>query len=112
MTNTRPFLFFALCVIGFFLWQAWQQDYVARPAPGSAVPSAPATADAPQKPIADSADVPAAATGAPGVPTPATPTPTSVTETAAQRVAIDTDVLHAVIDVRGGNLVEADLLAY
>jgi len=29
-----------------------------------------------------------------------------------QRIEIRTDVLHAVIDTRGGNLVEADLLAY
>ncbi|HSE11413.1 MAG TPA: membrane protein insertase YidC [Rudaea sp.] len=113
MTNTRPFLFFALCVIGFFLWQAWQQDYAPKGPSGSTIPTPAATtpAAAPSAPVVP-ADVPSAA-AAPAVTAPTSATPaTSEPAPAAQRIDIQTDVLHAVIDTRGGNLVEADLLAY
>ena len=114
MTNTRPFLFFALCVIGFFLWQAWQQDYASKAAPGSAVPSATSTSSPSPAAAPSSADVPAAATTSAAVrsaATPAAPSAAAVTQP-GQRITVDTDVLHAVIDTQGGNLVEADLLAY
>ena len=113
MTNTRPFLFFALCVIGFFLWQAWQQDYASKALPGAPVPSATPVASAPSAAPTSSADVPAAAASAPA--TPGTAVAANAAPAAAQpgqRITIDTDVLHAVIDTQGGNLVEADLLAY
>jgi hypothetical protein len=32
MNSPRPILFFAVLVVGFFLWQAWEQDYAAKPA--------------------------------------------------------------------------------
>jgi YidC/Oxa1 family membrane protein insertase len=112
MTNTRPFLFFALCAIGFFLWQAWGQDYGSKPPLGSAVP-APAAAATPAPPSTTPAvpgDVPTAAANVAGAPVAATPAAPAAS--AGQRIEIRTDVLHAVIDTRGGNLVEADLLAY
>ena len=110
MTNTRPFLFFALCVIGFFLWQAWQQDYASKAPLGSAIPTPAASATTVPAAPAAPADVPAASASTPtaAAPTPGTPAPAN----AAERIEIQTDVLHAVIDTRGGNLVEADLLAY
>ncbi|HET7064668.1 MAG TPA: membrane protein insertase YidC, partial [Rudaea sp.] len=112
MTNTRPFLFFALCAIGFFLWQAWQQDYGSKAPLGSAVPASTATATPAPATPAVPGDVPAALTGASSVPaTAAASTPAAAAST-GQRIEIRTDVLRAVIDTRGGNLVEADLLAY
>lgn len=38
MPSTRPILFAALFMIGFLLWQAWQQDYNTPP-PVAATPS-------------------------------------------------------------------------
>jgi YidC/Oxa1 family membrane protein insertase len=112
MTNTRPFLFFALCAIGFFLWQAWEKDYGSKPPLGSAVPVPTATATPAAATPAVPGDVPSAASAASA----ATPTtasaPAAAAANAGQRIEIRTDVLHAVIDTRGGNLVEADLLAY
>ena len=56
MNSPRPFLFFAVLLSGFFLWQAWQQDYATRPA-GSIGPATGTASTA----AATSADVPAAA---------------------------------------------------
>ncbi|HEY2395017.1 MAG TPA: membrane protein insertase YidC [Rudaea sp.] len=112
MNSPRPILFFAVLVIGFFLWQAWQQDYAAKPSASSA---SHAVATVPQAstvaPAEASADVPTASVGS------ATATPPAVAAAAApaapaQRVDVRTDLLHAVIDTRGGSLVEAELLAY
>jgi YidC/Oxa1 family membrane protein insertase len=110
MTSTRPFLFFAVLLIGFFLWQAWQQDYAGKTA-ASASTAEMQTAT----PTAPNSDVPAATTGA-SVPTPAAAAPAVVSSATSagpgQRVEVTTDLLHAVIDTRGGSLVEVDLLAY
>ena len=111
MTNTRPFLFFALCAIGFFLWQAWQQDYGSKPPLGSAVPAPAASAvPAPATPVVPG-DVPAASAASATTPASAS-TPAAGAANAGRRIEVRTDVLHAVIDTRGGNLVAADLLAY
>jgi YidC/Oxa1 family membrane protein insertase len=112
MTNTRPFLFFALCAIGFFLWQAWQQDYGSKPPLGSAVPAPAATATPASPTPVVPGDVPPAAASAGNAAAPAAASTAAAAASAGQRVEIRTDVLHAVIDTRGGNLVEADLLAY
>jgi len=111
MTNTRPFLFFALCAIGFFLWQAWQQDYGSKPPLGSAVPAPAASAAAVPATPAVPGDVPAASAASATTPASAS-TPAAGAANAGQRIEVRTDVLHAVIDTRGGNLVAADLLAY
>jgi len=112
MTNTRPFLFFALCAIGFFLWQAWQQDYGSKAPLGSAVPAPAATATQAAATPAVPGDVPAAATTAGSSAAAAAASTPAAAASTGQRIEIRTDVLHAVIDTRGGNLVEADLLAY
>jgi YidC/Oxa1 family membrane protein insertase len=108
MTNTRPFLFFALCAIGFFLWQAWEKDYGSSVPPGNSVPAPAATATPAPATPAVPGDIPSAASA----PAPATASTPAAAASTGQRIEIRTDVLHAVIDTRGGNLVEADLLAY
>ncbi len=112
MTNTRPFLFFALCAIGFFLWQAWEKDYGSSAPPGSAVPAPAATATPAPPTPAVPGDVPSAASAAASETAPATASTPAAAASTGQRIEIRTDVLHAVIDTRGANLVEADLLAY
>ena len=107
MNSPRSFLFFAVLLTGFFLWQAWQQDYASKPA---TAPAPSAATPAPPAPVA-SDEIPPAASSAAAV-TPA-PAPAAGAEGApAQRIDVTTDLLHAVIDTRGGSLVEADLRAY
>jgi YidC/Oxa1 family membrane protein insertase len=116
MNSPRPFLFFAVLLSGFFLWQAWQQDYAAKPAApvtaqsAAAVPAAAGSAAASSSPDVPSASSAAQTAGAAPAAVPDTAAATA--NTASQRVAVNTDVLHAVIDTRGGSLVEAELLAY
>jgi YidC/Oxa1 family membrane protein insertase len=106
MTSTRPFLFFAALVIAYFLWQAWEQDYGAK-APGPATPAA--TTTQPAIP----ADVPKPdAAPASAVPVPTDAAPSAPAAGPSQRIEVTTDLLHVVIDTRGGSVVEADLLAY
>jgi len=114
MNSPRPLLFFAVLLTGYFLWQAWDQDYGAK-APGATPAAAAAASAKATSPSPATADVPAANTAA-GIPAaaaaPATPAVPSEPGATAQRIDITTDVMHAVIDTRGGSLVEADLLAY
>ena len=113
MTSTRPFLFFALLAIGYFLWQAWDQDYGSRPAavPSSSI-TAPVAASNPAK--TTGADVPTAPKPTADITSAPVPAGTGSTEpsAASQRIDVTTDLLHVVIDTRGGAIIEADLLAY
>jgi len=112
MNSPRPFLLLAVLLIGYFLWQAWEQDYVAKPVASTSVAPAPAGASSLSSPPAPAADVPKANASEPAAQA-ATPTPAAANDnTASQRIDIQTDVLHAIIDTHGGSLVEADLLAY
>ncbi len=112
MNSPRPFLFFAVLVIGFFLWQAWEQDYAAKPATSAApLASAPAPTAAGTPASSPGADVPPASTGEAAAASPAA-SPVAAPNAPSQHIDIRTDLLHAVIDTRGGSLVEAELLAY
>jgi YidC/Oxa1 family membrane protein insertase len=109
MPNTRPFLLFAFLLVGFLLWQAWQQDYGPK-----SVPSATTTAST-AKPDAQSSSNAAGEVPKPATSTNASaPAPTVETkaDVAAQTIDVRTDLLHVVIDTRGANVVRADLLAY
>jgi YidC/Oxa1 family membrane protein insertase len=103
MSSTRSFLLFALAFVAFLLWQAWEQDYGPKPAvaPDTAKPTAAASASNP------SAEIPRASGSA--APVPVAPSPPAAP---APRIEVRTDVLHLVIDTRGGTIVAADLLAY
>jgi hypothetical protein len=115
MNSPRPFLFFAVLLSGFFLWQAWQQDYAAKPAASVAAQSAATAPAAAGAAATSSPDVPSASSAAQSagaVPATAPDAAAAPANTPSQRVAVNTDVLHAQIDTRGGSLVEAELLAY
>ena len=119
MNSPRPLLFFAALLLGFFLWQAWEQDYATRPAAPAPAATPPSTPSASATP-ATAADVPAANASVPApasapsaaAASPAAAPPAGESNGHSQRVEVTTDLLHAVIDTRGGSLVEADLLAY
>src|SRR5579863_6913322 len=112
MTSTRPLLLFALLLVGYFIYGAWQQDYAAKPAADTplATTTANTGSDAPRT-AAAAADVPSAASASPppaAVPAVATASP----DQSAQTIDVQTDVLHIAISTSGGSLVRADLLAY
>jgi len=105
MDNQRLFLFVALSFVLLLLWQAWTEDY--GPAPQTAPPVQ--QTDTAPAPAVTGADLPAA---------PAEPAqrkeavPEEIALQAAQQVVVETDVLRVVIDTNGGDLRQADLLAY
>ena len=106
-------------MIGFLLWQAWQQDYNTPPpvaATASETPAAPgqsattaATPDVPNAATAPSAAAVPSASTAPSAPTASTDT---AAPAPSQRIEVSTDLLRLSIDTRGGTLAQADLLAY
>src|SRR6202030_3703106 len=121
MPNTRMLLWFALAAILYFNYEAWMHDYPSG-TPGAAAPSA-----AGNKPGTLGDSVPEVASPAPSTPAAA---PTSVAPTAAERLSappsvaaesnagpslplhVTTDVLDVVINLKGGELDQADLLLY
>jgi YidC/Oxa1 family membrane protein insertase len=113
MSSTRSFLLAAFALVGFLLWQAWQQDYGSQAPPASEVAatatangSVPATAGAvppTQQDIPQPAGVPVAS-NVPAATEPAAPP--------ATLIQVQTDLLRLSIDTRGGAIVQADLLAY
>lgn len=105
MKQTRNFLLFALLAVAYFLFMAWQKDYLQPPAPA---PSAAAAATA-ATPAVPTAQVPSAQ---PGAATASAPVTAAGKQAATPLVTVDTDVLHLVIDTRGGSLIRAKLLDY
>src|SRR5690348_786165 len=110
MNQTRTFLMFALLAVAYFLFLAWEKDYAPPP------PATVASASSAAIPAADGSvpsAVPAAASTAASAGTAAIAGDAGRTAQApSQLITIDTDVLHLVIDTRGGSLVHADLLNY
>ena len=116
MTNTRPVLLFALLLVGYFLYGAWQQDYNTPTPPAATSASATSTATPPTTAAAGGqipADVPNATSPTSTVPSPATAVvPGSAPHDSAPRIEVQTDVLHVTISTTGGSLVGASLLNY
>jgi YidC/Oxa1 family membrane protein insertase len=106
MNQTRTFLMFALLAVSYFLFMAWQKDYA--PPPVAAVAgasSAVADGSVPGAVSADTGAVPAgSATGAVAA--------TKGSHQPSQLISITTDVLHLLVDTRGGSVVRTELLAY
>ena len=107
MDNIRLILFMALAFLGMLLYQSWQADYgTARQStadsavPQQTVPSA--TPDVPQQ-----ADIDRAALSVPGV-----AAATAGTDSNARLIEVRTDMFDAVIDTRGGTIVDVRLMNY
>src|SRR5579871_2334285 len=124
MPSTRPILFAALFMLGFLLWQAWQQDYATPPpvatassetpaAPGQPAAGQPApTTATPEVPTAANAPTAAAVPSASSAPSVPAASPDTAPATPSLHVDVRTDLLRLAIDTRGGTLAQADLLAY
>lgn len=111
MENARLVLFAALGMVLFLLWQAWQEDYGARPvasAPSASQSQVAAPAIQPDIPVAPTAVSPA--TGIPSGGAPAAEARAATTD--APRVQVVTDVFRAEIDTAGGTLRSLDLPSY
>jgi YidC/Oxa1 family membrane protein insertase len=106
MNQTRTFLFFALLAVSYFLYLAWLKDYSPQPAPVAASTSA-STVDG-SVPGA----VPATQGAVPNASAVAAVNPSNASQQPSQLISVTTDVLHLLIDTRGGSVVRAELLAY
>ena len=102
MNQTRNFLLFALLAVAYFLFMAWEKDYLTPPPAPAASSSVANAASAPGVPNAQPGSAPAAPaiSNAAGVNAP------------SSLVTVTTDVLRLTIDTRGGSLVQAQLLDY
>src|SRR5690606_20549460 len=102
--NVRMFLWFALFAFGWLTYTAWVTDHAPPPA---ATPSV--ETSVPESGVAPPTNVPSldpgAANGAVTAPQPPAAAPQEL-------VRVRTDVLDVAIDLRGGDLVRADLLEY
>jgi YidC/Oxa1 family membrane protein insertase len=112
MDNQRLILFVALSLILYMGWQAWQKDYGPQQvaATSSAVEPATAPAEAPKDvPAAQETKADATAVQA-ETETPQAPQQEKLES--SQRILVTTDTLRVIIDTRGGDIREADLLKY
>jgi YidC/Oxa1 family membrane protein insertase len=120
MPNTRIVLWFALAAILFYNYQAWMLDYPSSAQAtvnGAGSSAAPTTLgdSLPQAPSPETAAVPPPpAAPSPGTePVTASPgAPLQPEAAAAQPLHVTTDVLDVVINLKGGELDQADLLQY
>ncbi len=109
MDNQRLILFFGLVLVSFLMWEAWTQDYAPKPATISANKTV-----TPQMPAAPG-DVPATQRSALNelAPRIASESEAVAADVASsQRIRVKTDTLEIVIESRGGDIREVDLLKY
>jgi YidC/Oxa1 family membrane protein insertase len=130
MPNTRMLLWIALAAILYLNYEAWMHDYPSQgtsPNAGQSGPgspgntsslrdSVPSAASSAQLPAAPATQLPAAAPAAatPAVTQPNAPPPsgTPPEQDANSVLHVTTDVLNVVINLKGGELDQADLLKY
>ena len=99
MDNTRLFLFAALAFVGMLLWQQWQLDYGPQPVNNSEVSSVAEPGNAGDS-SANIVDLPDQADGL-AVDSSST-AETTVTTALGRLITVETDVISAVIDSKGG----------
>jgi YidC/Oxa1 family membrane protein insertase len=118
MEQQRLLLFVALLFIGFLIWEAWQKDYGPQPQPSPTTQTEQPTSDqttgapAPEQSGSATDQIPVPGGGeAPSGGTPSTKAP-GIALDSAQRIVVDTDVIHAEIDTLGGDLRKVQLPKY
>jgi len=114
MDNQRLILFLALSFILFLSWEAWQEDYVTKPV---ATNTSSGEMTAPATPTFEAAsDVPGAPQtlldASPKADTPEAPAGGLEASAMSQRIHVVTDTLDVIIDTRGGDIRQVDLLNY
>ncbi|MDE2460257.1 MAG: membrane protein insertase YidC [Gammaproteobacteria bacterium] len=115
MDNRRLFLFAALIMVAFLIYQAWMQDYGPKPPPPTAQTStataaaAAASAAVPEIPAAPGS---ASVAIAPAVKPAVTPTPQVSAAPVGEPIEVRTDLLDVTINTAGGALQRAELRDY
>ncbi len=113
MDNQRLLLFIGLSFVMLLLWQAWMEDY--GPPPQAEVPVA-MSDQAADMPAGTPLDASTDTTDLPSVSGELASMDKAMPETAllknAQYIDVETDLFHIKIDTTGGDLRQADLLAY
>jgi YidC/Oxa1 family membrane protein insertase len=124
MDTRQTLLTVALVYVMFMMWQAWQTDYGQPPIPVTAqttaqTPGVPAEGGQAGNPTGAVPAAPTAGelppTGTSTVPAPAAvsvPALTTPAMASGQRIKVHTDLLQVEIDTMGGDIREADLVAY
>ncbi|MHB8476822.1 MAG: membrane protein insertase YidC [Steroidobacteraceae bacterium] len=125
MPNTRMLLWFALAAILYLNYEAWMHDYPASGTPGAATPTAGAVSGGPAATLGDMLpQAPSTARTAAPAPAPAS-TPAAADSFApppsagaapdaspSAQLHVSTDVLDILINLKGGELDQADLKQY
>ena len=113
MDNTRLFLFAALVFVGMLLWQQWQADYGPQPVSSSEVEVAPdGGVDSAQIPTDDLPDQADELGQSLNQASSSTAAQAAAQPQSAQLVQVDTDVVRAMIDTRGGVIRSLKLKKY
>ena len=107
MENQRLFLFAALLIVLFLLYNSWQQQYGPKPPVPVTQTSPPATAQVPSETSA----VPAAPGVQPASPSAQVPSAVQALST-QQQIHVHTDLFDVVIDTMGGDIRRVALLKY
>ncbi len=109
LEQLRNLLLIAVCVVGFLLWQAWQQDYGPKPLPPA--PSAGVSEDGTPIPVLEE-DVPALPTISGQDLASAPDLPDAAATPEYNKIRVRTDVLDLDINLRGGGIRRLALLDY
>ena len=108
MEQQRFFLFIALAIILFLLWDAWQKDYGPQPVPSVTTTQTETTSTVKAVDIPEGADIPAVVSTPGSIPQavqqPVLPT--------SKEIVVETDLLRVVINTTGGDVRKVDLLEY
>ena len=110
----RNMLLIGLILVGFLIWQAWQQDYGATRVVSSPASSTESPADVPSSPVAAAggSDQAAPAADVPSAPGQGGQETALSSSPAANLVRVSTDLLEVAIDPSGGTVRELSLKAY
>ena len=111
MNQTRTLLMFAWLAVAFLLFQEWQRfDAPPPPATPNSLQAPTPAASATASPVPDASSLPAAGS-LPALPG-ASAVETKATVTAQPTITVQSDTLKLRIDLRGGSVVDAELLTY
>ncbi len=109
MNQIRTFLILAWLMVAVLLWMEWGKEKTAAAQPQTSAAQAASPSSVPTAATGQAA-VPAAPTDAAPVPAAPGAAPVASDATVSRQVVVQSDVLRLVLD--GGNVVQADLLAY
>ncbi|MGA9854556.1 MAG: membrane protein insertase YidC [Gammaproteobacteria bacterium] len=109
MDNRRLFLFAALVMVAFLIYQAWMQDYGPKTPAPQPVAANTTAASTPEIPTAPNGSAPATKVASNAV---AVPSSTVNSPLEGKQIHVRTDVLDVIIDTAGGDIRQAELLKY